>query len=352
VRVHIQARVSYPIPLYDARVLIVLGLWCNEYSTCTSETHHCRFALHIFAPISHPIVRLIHLALLAAAIFGLAYASYQGAFRAGFQLKGAWLHAMASRGWLVVGGVAIHSDDSVSAALLLRALPTFMASYFANGVVASIDITMRDNQCFSDLALGPLPSRRSLGLDYVTKLSVLVPIAAIAQGHHRLAFVATVSTIAPLAPVFVAGLFVFESPAKETMLVSFAKVSLVVVCAYILLFMASLVVAWPRKRERLLRQRFTIADTVRPFLHTWLMDEPVLDAAMNEREPEKFQAKVLLAEYLYQLGIIEHATCGGSHLGVELVGNEAGQRFRHVVPVEKLLKRQEQHRKKTTRRSS
>lgn len=73
------------------------------------------------------------------------------------------------------------------------------------------------------------------------------------------------------------------------------------------------------------------------------MDEPLLDDAMTQQHPEKFQAKVLLAGYLYQLGIIEHAACGGRDLDVELVGDEAGQRFRNIVSVNELLKQQNEH---------
>lgn len=333
-------------------MLTPTGPYCQDDRVCTCETGACDFGLHIFRPSSGPFYLVFHFVLLTTAAAALAFASYKGAFHEGFQLTGSWLDMVPAPDWMVVAKVSIQFGDSVAASLLLRALPTLVAGYFANGVIAFVDIRMRDTQCFSDLALGPLASSKSLAIGYVTKLSLLVPITAIDQGHYRLTFVSSVSTLAPLAPVFVAGLFIFESPAAETVLVRFAKVSLAIVCGYIVLFAAVLIVAWPRKRERLLRQTFTIADTVRPLLHSWLMDEPLLDDAMTQQEPEKFQAKVLLVGYLYQLGIIEHAACGGRHLGVELVSDEAGQRFRNIVSVKELLRKQKKHGTTWTQRRS
>lgn len=242
-RKRIHARVSSLILSFGSRALTLIGPNCLADRVCTCGTGSCDFCLRIFPPSSGPLYHALHCILLLVAAAALALASYKGAFQEGFQLTGSWLDMVTAPNSLVVANVAIQFGDSVMASLLLRALPTLVAGYFANGVVADVDVRMRDTQCFSDLALGPLASSKALAIGYVTKLSLLVSITAIGQGHYRFTFVSSVSTLAPLAPVFVAGLFIFASPAAETILVRFAKVSLAIVCEYIVLFTTALIVS-------------------------------------------------------------------------------------------------------------
>lgn len=334
---------------------------CKEEGTCTCRTSgRCTFSRRMYPPMSRPAVLSAFLITLLVFTGFCVYIVAKGIFINGQELSGSWLKlnstyisngtdadssdADITNGYVIVAGQVITAGDSTTANILFRAFPTYVAGLYAP-YFDGMEIRLRDITWISALAGGPQPSSKSLALDYATQFSFVVPVTACEHRHFRLGLIAFVNTFAPLFPVFVAGMVIFERRSADHLHLIISKASFIIVCIYLLFFLAATVAAWPRKTELLLRPFFSIADLVKPFAHSWLLEEDTtLDSAMSERTRERFRAKVLLAEYCYQLGITK-GTCGKLHRGIDIVGNELGDRYRSVVPANKLIREMRMHRK-------
>lgn len=335
----------------------VQGGTCKEEGSCTCHNGgRCSYSRFLYPPMSNSVLLSIFLIILLVCIGGCVYIAATGVFMKGYDLTGSWLRLNATYvpnatksdadeftdGYVIVAGQVIRAGDSTTANILFRALPTYFAGLYVPYFDA-MEIRLRDITWISALATGPQTSGKSLALDYATQLSFVIPATACEQRHFRLALVAFVNTFAPLCPVFVAGMIIFERKSAEVLHLSISKTSFVVVSVYLVFFVIATIVAWPRKTELLLRPFYSIADLVKPFADSWLLEEDTdLDAAMCERTRERFRAKILLAEYRYQLGVTR-GTCGKSHRGIDIIGNEEGARYRDILSAQQLIREMKGH---------
>lgn len=322
---------------------------CREDGICTCDkAGACNFTTRLYPANSRPAwFGFIGTILLVGTVM-LVFCAARGGLGPGIMLTGKWImeeNDISPVLFAAISGDPVKADDSTTANILFRALPTFLAQ-LCTAYVGGFATRLQSTQCWSDLAARPLPSDKSLALDYSTMAGFLVPFAAMKNEHYRLATVTTICSLAPLFVVFVAGLFTFERQAVDALLVSYAKPAFMMVCIYLIAFIVAVILAWPRRMELLLRPMFSIADFVRPFTGSRLLQDSVIHEGSRLASQEKFRARVLIAEHMYQLGVID-GTCGHKHVGVDAIGGEGGARYEGVgiKAARQLIDAQRMHRR-------
>jgi len=265
----------------------------------------------------------IFMVLLLAMVAALITAVVSGFLGSGALVTDPWLaqSGNTTAGWVSIDNTEeIELSDSYHATLIFRALPVYLSGVYSN-IASMHSMRLCDTQSWSDLAEGPLTSSQSLATEYATKLSFLVPLEACKNGHYRLAAASFVTLLAPLLPGFVSGLCILDRTGTATINVKFSKLQFVIVCLYVAMYAVHWGLGWPLRKELLLRRTLSIADRIRPFLHSRLLNDTVLQTAMADSDRENLHARVRLAGYLYQLGL-RRGTCGIAHVIVDIVGKQ------------------------------
>jgi len=318
---------------------------CSPDIVCSCSTgKRCRLVSRVYPYISHPLWMAFFMIILAGLVAALIIGATRGALRGGASVTAWWLSpsSTASSWTIIIDGQKVAPADSINANLMFRAVPILVASYYSNAVVANLSKRLCDTQCWSSLAAGPLTSTESLATSYSTKLSFLVPLDACRGGHYRLAAASFVAVVAPYLPVFVSGLCVFHRTGPNTIVITFAKPAFVIVCLYMFMFIVQWALAWPLPRELLLRSTLSIADRIRPFLHSSMLQDEALKVAAAETTQANFYARVLLANHRYQLGE-NKGICGRRHLGVDIVKKGNGEDKPLLMSAKELLTLKPKH---------
>ena len=141
----------------------------------------------------------------------------------------------------------------------------------------------------------------TLSLNYLTASSLQVPLDACDNGHWKVAWFATLATLAPLFPVAVTGLFTITET-KTTVHFSIEKSAFWVVATYLAFFLVSLPLAWPSYSRSMPRFAISLADLMGMCHQARFLLDPVFDVAGPKCSKEKMQAQLLLRENKYLFG--------------------------------------------------
>lgn len=278
----------------------------------------------------------------------LAFAIMKGALDQGFHLKGPWILEQndGPAGDWVFAGVKINSADSTNVNIVIRGLPTVLTQWYVNTQLVNLSMRLRINQCWSDLATRPRTLNRSLALTYSTQMSYFVPKDAISKGHYRLATVSSIAFIGQLWPAFVAGLCSFYRTEPDQVLVTFSWPAFVIVCTFILLSAVALILGWPFEHETLMRESRSIADNLRPFVHSSITSNPSIRYAAICRTRKDMYANVYVKNFLYEL-YLKLSACGKFHLMVDITGHQyegVAIKASNIVTIPNLVASRQKHR--------
>ena len=268
-------------------------------------------------------------------------------------MQGNWLREendLPTEFYSVPSGNAISLSESTNANLVLRLLPTFVMNFVSMSYIVPIVTRLCNTQCWLDLAAGPRPAIDSLGLEYTTLPSFLVPVVAIENKHYALVVASIISAVAPFCAIFAAGLFLFERTSDDIVHIVYSKPAFIMVSIYVALYITILLLAWPSRRALLLRPMLTLLDCVRPFTCSSLARNHAVLRAAEETTRERFRARILLEDFLIQLGVSSQV-CGFRHLGAEIVGTSSKTMYAPAYEsADNLIKQQRAHRTGLRRR--
>ena len=307
-------------------------------------------------PLTLPVL-VIHTIIMFAS-FGLClYTAFTGQVRNGFSLANDGFGFIQSNGstnsssstgtnqtlhagddWL--GGIDFAPDtehDLLIYAYAFRLLPTIVAGLISIGFMSAIDLNHRFVQPFLAMHESPGTASQTVLQEYTTASSLSIPQHAFANGHYKVAFYSVLSTIGPIFPIFVGGLFTMTNTGKRVYF-SYDLPAFIIVTAFVVLYCISLPMAWPTRKRRMPRVRYSMIDIVAMCHASHFIRSPNFDISSKRATREYMCSRIFLrednCEDKYQYG--EYFGVDGKwHLGfdvAEIEGESTG--MVHHIPVE------------------
>ena len=271
------------------------------------------------------------LLLVVAAVTACIYALACGAVSdGGFSIPNTWLYGEYNGNqtstptddniWLAGN---FHDDGNMFIYMdVFRALPTQFSYWFAIGFLSSLDNFFRFTQPFVGMFDDAEPAETTLSLNYLTASSLQVPLDACDNGHWKVAWFASLATLAPLFPVAVTGLFTITET-KTTVHFSIEKSAFWVVATYLAFFLISLPLAWPTYSRSTPRFALSLADLMGMCHQARFLGDPLFDIAGAKCSKDKMQAQLLLRENKYLFGWYLGRD-GKPHVGFDMAETEVG----------------------------
>ena len=298
-----------------------------KFCSCKMR-QNCQYYPYLVATgLSTPVLIFWILVVTAASslcILGLA----SGAIAKGGISINAWGHnansssAANSISAFDVPWYSVKTGSIASYAFVFRALPTWVAYELAVPYLPTVDRHMRFTQPFVGMFDEAGDAANTIALSCLTASSLEVPLHAFHKGHWKVAWFATLATVAPLFPVLVSALLTITQTGSRVYL-ALDWPTFAMVMGYLLAFSVSLPFAWPTRSRRQPRHILSLADIMGMCHQARFLADPLFDIASPASSKEKMDAQLLLRENKYLLGRYLGRD-GKTHLGFDVSETELG----------------------------
>ena len=223
-------------------------------------------------------------------------------------------------------------------ALAFRSAPTYVAGLFTSTVIHWVDLNMRFMQPFRNMFGSPGAASETVLLSYITLSPLQIPLEAFDKEHYKVSWFSTLNTISPLFPIFIGGLLTVSGDV-ETVQLTFSLSAYFGLMVFLVVYLGSLIWAFPFPHRRLPRQFYSLADLMAMCHQSRFLSSPYLNIADPEQTPTKEDmiAKITVNREQFLFGrYLGREDPPQWHIGFDVVKTRDGDYKHSVIPIEPL----------------
>jgi hypothetical protein len=198
---------------------------------------------------------------------------------------------------------------------LFHAFPTFVSHYLGNNLCQPADIFHRITQPFTSMGKTPQPAEKNILLSYPCDMPGKITYKAAKNAHWKVVWLSSVNQASGIFPVLTSGVFVLTKTSNGVF-VSTSLATLYGIIAFLVIYLITVVVAYPSTIRRLPRVIRSQVDTISLFYASKFLRDPILDLSARGLTQEDFAERLKVAQKTFRFGIY-NGVDGNRHVGFD-----------------------------------